>query len=54
MHWKKNRIVSRKPKKEIMQTGTCPGCGKSVKFYYGEGGQLCQQCKREGIQEKRH
>jgi predicted amidophosphoribosyltransferase len=53
MHWRKNRIVGRKPKKEIVQTGKCPGCGKPVKFYYGEGGDLCPRCKRESTRDKR-
>jgi predicted amidophosphoribosyltransferase len=47
MHWKKNRLVSKLPKEQIIQHGACPGCGKPVKFYYGEGGQLCRTCKRE-------
>ncbi len=40
MHWKKNRIVHPEAKEQIIQTGQCPGCGRTVKFYYGEGGDL--------------
>ena len=46
MHWKKNRIVNPEAKESIVQTGECPACGRTVKFYYGEHGQLCAECKK--------
>jgi hypothetical protein len=52
MHWKKNRIVNPEAKDRIVQTGECPGCGRSVKFYYGEHGQLCAECKKASLAER--
>jgi hypothetical protein len=47
MHWKKNRIVNPEAKEHIIQSGQCPGCGREVKFYYGEAGQFCPDCRNE-------
>ena len=47
MHWRKNRIVNPETKDAIVQRGACPGCGKAVKFYYGESGQFCARCRME-------
>jgi hypothetical protein len=46
MHWKKNRIVNPEAKEQIIQQGECPGCGRPVKFYYGEAGQFCSDCRK--------
>jgi hypothetical protein len=46
MHWKKNRIVHPEAKDQIIQHGDCPGCGRPVKFYYGEAGQTCPDCRK--------
>jgi hypothetical protein len=46
MHWKKNRIVHPEIKEQIIQHGECPGCGTPVKFYYGEAGQFCPDCRK--------
>lgn len=46
MHWKKNRIVHPEAKGRIIQQGQCPGCGRAVKFYYGEAGQCCPDCRK--------
>jgi hypothetical protein len=53
MHWNKNRIVNPESKKEIIQTDLCPGCGREVKFFYGEHGQVCHRCKKEIIEERK-
>ena len=47
MHWKKNRIVNPEAKEHIIQSGQCPGCGREVKFYYGEAGQFCPDCRKQ-------
>jgi hypothetical protein len=47
MHWKKNRIVHPEAKEQIIQLGECPGCGGQVKFYYGEAGQFCPDCRKK-------
>jgi endogenous inhibitor of DNA gyrase (YacG/DUF329 family) len=52
MHWKKNRIVNPEAKEQIVQTGECPGCGRTVKFYYGEHGQFCAECKKVAAVER--
>jgi hypothetical protein len=49
MHWKKNRIVHPEAKDQIIQEGRCPGCGTAVKFYYGESGQFCPDCRKEAM-----
>ena len=46
MHWKNNRIVHPEAKEQIIQQGECPGCGGAVKFYYGEAGQFCPDCRK--------
>jgi predicted amidophosphoribosyltransferase len=46
MHWKKNRKVHPEMKDQIIQHGECPGCGTPVKFYYGEAGQFCPECRK--------
>jgi hypothetical protein len=46
MHWKKNRKVHPEAKDQIIQHGECPGCGRPVKFYYGEAGQFCPDCRK--------
>jgi hypothetical protein len=46
MHWKKNRKVNPEVKEQIIQHGQCPGCGRAVKFYYGEAGQFCPDCRK--------
>lgn len=53
MHWNKNRIVNPESKKEIIQTGLCPGCGTEVKYFYGEHGQVCHRCKKEMIERSK-
>jgi hypothetical protein len=46
MHWKKNRIVHPEAKHQFIQRGECPGCGGPVKFYYGEPGRFCPDCRK--------
>lgn len=46
MHWKKNRLVNPEAKKQIIQSGQCPGCGQPVEFYYCEAGQCCPDCRK--------
>jgi hypothetical protein len=47
MHWKKNRMVNPEAKAQIIQHGQCLGCGRAVKFYYGEAGQFCLDRRKE-------
>jgi len=51
MHWKKNRLINPEAKEQIIQSGQCPGCGRPVKFYYGESGQFCPECRKEAETE---
>ena len=50
MHWRKNRIVHPEAKKQIIQTDHCPGCGVEIRFFYGEHGQICRECKQARIE----
>jgi hypothetical protein len=47
MYRKKNRMINPEAKGPIIQMGQCPGCGRAVKFYYGEAGRFWPDCRKQ-------